>query len=68
MIRVIGIGETGLDFYYENSEKNIQIQLFKRHINVSRETQFLLLFIQEMQIKQQLIYLMKKVKKVIFQE
>ncbi len=37
--RVIGIGETGLDFYYKNSEKNIQIQLFKRHINVSRETQ-----------------------------
>ena len=27
--RVIGIGETGLDFYYENSEKDIQIQLFQ---------------------------------------
>ena len=37
--RVIGIGETGLDFYYENSEKDIQIQLFQRHINASRETQ-----------------------------
>lgn len=36
---VIGIGETGLDFYYENSKKEDQIKSFKKHINVSRNTQ-----------------------------
>ena len=36
---VIGIGETGLDFYYENSKKDDQIKSFKKHINVSRNTQ-----------------------------
>ncbi len=36
--KVIGIGETGLDFFYENSEKEIQINLFKKHIKISRET------------------------------
>ena len=38
-INVIGVGETGLDYYYENSEKDIQKALFRKHINVSRETQ-----------------------------
>ena len=37
--KVIGIGETGLDFYYENSNKDIQRDLFRKHISVSRETQ-----------------------------
>lgn len=37
--KVIGIGETGLDFYYENSNKEIQRDLFRKHISVSRETQ-----------------------------
>ena len=37
--KVIGIGETGLDFYYENSLKEDQIDSFIKHINVSRETQ-----------------------------
>lgn len=30
--KVVGIGETGLDFYYQNSERISQIELFKRHI------------------------------------
>tara|TARA_B100000029_G_scaffold516680_1_gene632671 strand:+ start:11042 stop:11821 length:780 start_codon:yes stop_codon:yes gene_type:complete len=34
----IGIGETGLDFYYENSDKNLQKQLFKIHIEAARES------------------------------
>lgn len=34
--RVIGIGETGLDFYYEHSPRAIQIELFRRHIRVAR--------------------------------
>ena len=36
--RIIGIGETGLDFYYNNSEKDRQITSFKEHIKASMET------------------------------
>ena len=35
--KIIGIGETGLDFYYNHSEKDIQIKLFLEHIKASRE-------------------------------
>lgn len=34
--RVIGIGETGLDFYYEHSPRAVQTKLFRRHIRVGR--------------------------------
>lgn len=34
--RVIGIGETGLDFYYEHSPRAIQESLFRRHIEAGR--------------------------------
>ena len=33
--KIIGIGETGLDFYYNNSEKDIQIKSFYQHIEAS---------------------------------
>jgi TatD DNase family protein len=33
--KIIGIGETGLDFYYNNSEKDRQITSFKEHIEAS---------------------------------
>ena len=36
--KIIGIGETGLDFYYNNSEKDKQILSFKEHIEASIET------------------------------
>ena len=36
--KIIGIGETGLDFYYNNSEKIKQITSFKEHIEASIET------------------------------
>ena len=36
--KLIGIGETGLDFYYNNSQKNEQIESFKNHIEASLET------------------------------
>ena len=36
--KLIGIGETGLDFYYNHSKKNKQIDSFKRHIEASLET------------------------------
>jgi TatD DNase family protein len=36
--RIIGIGETGLDFFYNNSEKDKQIFSFKQHIEASIKT------------------------------
>ena len=36
--KIIGIGETGLDFYYNNSNKNDQINSFKQHIEASIKT------------------------------
>lgn len=35
--RVIGIGETGLDYYYEHSPRAAQQELFRRHIRVARQ-------------------------------
>ncbi|MDA9769137.1 TatD family hydrolase [Candidatus Pelagibacter sp.] len=35
--RIIGIGETGLDFYYNHANKNRQIDSFKAHIEASIE-------------------------------
>jgi len=36
--KVIGIGETGLDFYYNHSNKKSQISSFVKHIEISQET------------------------------
>lgn len=36
--RVIAIGETGLDYYYDKSDRAVQQALFRMHIEVSRET------------------------------
>ena len=35
--KLIGIGETGLDFYYNHSKKSEQIESFKNHIEASLE-------------------------------
>ena len=37
--KIIGVGETGLDFYYNNSNKESQILSFKKHIEASIELQ-----------------------------
>ena len=34
--KIIGIGETGLDFFYNHSDKKDQISLFKEHIEASQ--------------------------------
>ena len=36
--RVIGIGESGLDFYYDKSDREVQRALFRMHIRVARAT------------------------------
>ena len=33
--KIIGVGETGLDFYYKNSDRNSQISSFINHIEAS---------------------------------
>ena len=35
--KIIGVGETGLDFYYNHTDKEKQIQSFKEHIKASIE-------------------------------
>lgn len=35
--RVVGIGETGLDYYYDHSPRDVQQQAFRRHIALARE-------------------------------
>ena len=36
--RVVGIGETGLDFYYDLSPREVQAAVFRAHIAAARET------------------------------
>jgi TatD DNase family protein len=36
--KVVGIGETGLDFYYEHSPREQQAQIFRAHLTAARET------------------------------
>lgn len=36
--KVVGLGETGLDYYYDRSDRGAQQALFRRHIAVARET------------------------------
>ena len=35
--KIIGVGETGLDFFYDNSDRNKQIESFKIHIKAALE-------------------------------
>jgi TatD DNase family protein len=35
--KIIGVGETGLDFYYNNSDKDSQLKSFKNHIEAAIE-------------------------------
>lgn len=36
--KVIGLGETGLDYYYEHSDRAAQVASFRAHIQAGRET------------------------------
>jgi TatD DNase family protein len=36
--KVIGIGESGLDYYYDKSDRQVQQALFRMHIAIARET------------------------------
>jgi TatD DNase family protein len=36
--KVIGIGESGLDYYYDNSPRDVQADVFRMHIQAARES------------------------------
>ncbi|TAL25412.1 MAG: YchF/TatD family DNA exonuclease [Nitrospirae bacterium] len=35
--KVVAIGETGLDYHYDNSPRDVQKQVFKKHLSLARE-------------------------------
>ena len=35
--KIIGVGETGLDYYYNHSDRNIQKKIFVQHIEAAKE-------------------------------
>ncbi len=35
--KVVAIGETGLDYHYDNSPRDIQKEVFKRHLDLAKE-------------------------------
>ncbi len=37
-LKVIGIGETGLDYYYDYAPRDLQIKLLREHIKAAQET------------------------------
>ena len=63
--KIIGIGETGLDFYYNNSDKKSQIELFQRHIEAASETKIPLIIHSRSAEKQTFDILKKSLNKDI---
>lgn len=37
--KVVAIGETGLDYHYDNSPREVQQQVFRRHIQLAKEVE-----------------------------
>jgi TatD DNase family protein len=61
--KIIGIGESGLDFYYNHSNKDIQIKIFKEHIKASQETG-LPLIVHTRSAEQETFDILKKEKEI----
>jgi TatD DNase family protein len=36
--KVVGLGETGLDYYYDNSPRDAQLQAFRHHVRLAAES------------------------------
>ena len=60
--KIIGIGESGLDFFYNHSEKKDQLKCFEEHINAAQETQ-LPLIVHTRNAENETLSLLKKKKK-----
>tara|TARA_B100000941_G_C28494704_1_gene550146 strand:+ start:516 stop:1292 length:777 start_codon:yes stop_codon:yes gene_type:complete len=64
--KIIGIGETGLDFYYNHSEKNEQISCFEEHIYAAQKKDLPLIVHTRSAEKETLEILRKNLKKKEF--
>ncbi len=64
--KIIGIGETGLDFYYNHSEKNDQISCFQEHIFAAQENNLPLIVHTRSAEKETFEILQKNLKKKNF--
>ncbi len=64
--KIIGIGETGLDFYYNHSEKKDQINSFEEHIFAAQEKKLPLIVHTRSAEKETLEILKKNLKKKDF--
>lgn len=64
--KLIGIGETGLDFYYNNSEKSSQIKSLEMHIELSQEVNLPLIIHMRNAENEILDIFTKKMKEKIF--
>ena len=64
--KIIGIGETGLDFYYNHSEKNDQISCFEEHIHAAQTNNFPIIVHTRSAEKETLEILKKNIKKQNF--
>ena len=60
--KIIGIGETGLDFYYNYSDKNDQISCFLEHIYAAQNTQ-LPLIVHTRSAEEETLKILKEEKK-----
>ena len=60
--KIIGIGETGLDFYYNHSEKKDQMDCFEEHINAAQSSN-LPLIVHTRSAENETLELLKKRKK-----
>ena len=60
--KIIGIGETGLDFYYNHSEKKDQMKSFEEHINAAQSSN-LPLIVHTRSAETETLDLLKKKKK-----
>tara|TARA_B100001027_G_scaffold134939_1_gene93527 strand:- start:58 stop:831 length:774 start_codon:yes stop_codon:yes gene_type:complete len=57
--KVIGIGETGLDFFYDHSDRDTQINSFIKHIEISQELQ-LPLIVHMREAEEDMLKIIKK--------
>lgn len=64
--KIIGIGESGLDFYYNHSEKSDQIRCFEQHIYAAQEKKLPLIVHTRSAEKETLEILEKNLKKKDF--
>tara|TARA_Y100000590_G_scaffold452296_1_gene595222 strand:- start:127 stop:909 length:783 start_codon:yes stop_codon:yes gene_type:complete len=64
--KIIGIGETGLDFYYNHSDKESQKNSFLKHIQASQETSSTLIVHSRMAEKETLDILNSEIKNKSF--